>query len=1115
MAAEDIHQRALQLFRAGQAQAAWRLLSQALGAEETPERWNDWATAQLACQRAEEAEQGYRCALAIDPHYLPAAMNLGVLLAGAGRPAEALPLLQLALPAADAAEQETLRRLLDECQRHGAALQEADDAAWEDCLRSFCGASENERSYFQTHLARYLATLRLLPPASPGQRLLELGAAFHHLTPALRLLKGYQDIRCTDIWQGASQIQRQVRSADGSHCFQFPVDNFDVESAPWPYPDAFFDVVLCCELLEHLSRDPMLVLSEINRVLAAGGLLLLTTPNIASAKSAAYVLRGDSPYIYGQYEPNGRPTDRHNREYTAGEVQRLVAAAGFRILRLFTQNSWWEPERETLRWLAASGFPIARRGDNTFLLARRETAPRERFPEELYLRKGTQAERRDTQDAPDRRDAAPLHFLVVHDVLPHADRSGSDARLMQVLRALRAAGHSVTYLARNGANEERYRPALDALGIPVYAGDAERLRYAGIEAPARWALEEVLRRQQVDCAILFHWFWSGISVAEQYPEAIRRCSPQTLVAVLTDDFHGLRERRAAQLSGLLSDEERAADYQQRELEIYRQADLILAISPEDRRKMLAEVPELEIELLPMAADIAPAGPGFEDRAGLFFAGNFDNAANQEGMQWFLEQVWPRVRKELPGAALHVAGNNIPAALASAGAGIVSLGHLPSLEPALQRHRVFISPVRFGTGIKTKNLAALAAGIPLVTTTVGAEGMNLRHGEEALLADTPEEFAAAVVRAYQDRALWESLARRGQDHVRNEFSWERLHEQVGMLAARVRRFQPPGKPAPLPSIRRVEALHPEVLTHQPAAERMQLRLLAWVRMAEELLLEGRPAAAGEQLRHIFAFVRGAIPRNMFFARVLEALERCYAELGQPEKAARCRQEAQRCRGASPAPLPKAPEPGAPSSPKKRGRRRNWPELSVVIPTYNRRDTLGSCLLALSGQSLPPEQFEVIVVDDGSTDGTPAFCAELQVPYRLEYLRQANAGAGAARRAGTERSRGKVVLYFNDDTIAEPELLAEHLRVHQQHPREKWAVLGDFRYPADASRRALAHFLNTHPFLFPQRGMEPGKDYGHAHFVTCNLSLRREAVMEVGSFDPQFRLAEDTELGVRLE
>lgn len=178
-------------------------------------------------------------------------------------------------------------------------------------------------------------------------------------------------------------------------------------------------------------------------------------------------------------------------------------------------------------------------------------------------------------------------------------------------------------------------------------------------------------------------------------------------------------------------------------------------------------------------------------------------------------------------------------------------------------------------------------------------------------------------------------------------------------------------------------------------------------------------------------------------------------------------------------------------------------------------MASCLAALEQQSLAKERFEVIVIDDGSTDGTERLCQGLSMSFPLVYLRQHNAGAGAARKLGSEVARGKYLLLFNDDTIATPELLAEHLRAQHEFSPKRCTVLGDYRYPTEAGKRALTSFLATRPFLFPQVNMKAGFYRESWYFIASNLSIRREAVLGVGSFDPQFRVAEDTELGARLE
>jgi 2-polyprenyl-3-methyl-5-hydroxy-6-metoxy-1,4-benzoquinol methylase len=397
MLAERSHETGLRLFGQGHYKAALREFGRAIGEEESSRRWNDWAVTQTALHQPEEAEEGFRRALELDRRYAEAMVNLGALLMHLERNSEALTFLEGALRGLEENHKPSIRSLVGQCRSKLPVGFHPDAKDIAAILRQFVSSEPNEQSYFNMHVGRYVATLEMLPEGSPGQRLLELGAAFHHLTPALRGLKGYQEVRCSDVWEGNPQCQRRVVSADGREDFLFTVDNFDVERSPWPYTDGFFDVVLCCEMLEHLVSDPMCVLGEINRILNVRGLLLLTTPNIASAKSVTYVLRGESPYVYGQYEPGGRPTDRHNREYTVSEVQKLLEYAGFQVRKLRTRDSYWTSCREVMRHLAAQGFSVANRGDTVMALAVKKESVRERYPREFYNSAGTQTERRDLQ----------------------------------------------------------------------------------------------------------------------------------------------------------------------------------------------------------------------------------------------------------------------------------------------------------------------------------------------------------------------------------------------------------------------------------------------------------------------------------------------------------------------------------------------------------------------------------------------------------------------------------------------------------------------------------------------------------------------------------------------
>jgi tetratricopeptide (TPR) repeat protein/glycosyltransferase involved in cell wall biosynthesis len=598
-----------------------------------------------------------------------------------------------------------------------------------------------------------------------------------------------------------------------------------------------------------------------------------------------------------------------------------------------------------------------------------------------------------------------LNVLVIHDGLPHFDRGGSDVRLMQVLDALQRQRCHTTFIGRSAAERERYAPQLERMGIRTFAGDAEKTRFCGLDFDPQWRLADVLAEGRFDLAILCLWFWGRISIPEQYINDIRRLSPATFIAVLSDDRHGLREKRMAELTDSWADVERANDYQQRELEILREADLVLAISEEDRAGLLELAPELAIAILPMVARAAPEGPGFGPRKDLLFIANFDNLANRDGLDWLLAEVWPRVRQSLPQVELSLVGNNVPGN-ARFTEGVTVAGFAPELIPHLHRHRLFLSPIRFGTGIKTKNILALEHGLPLVTTTVGAEGMKLQHGRQALIADSAADFAACVVEAYQDEKLWNDLRVHGRSHVLQEFSSERLEEQVKRTIeiASCPRINAP-RAEHCFSICAVEKRFPEVLEHQPAGERPYVRMIKYAEYAHELLERGMVQAALEQLRHSLAFFPTSVPGGNFFLTAFQQMARCYRRLGDSRAAKRCQQESRRCRK-------QENTAGRANQKRQSGFNRSHlrPTIALAMITRNAIEHLPVCLT-----SVREWVDELVVADTGSTDATPdvarCFGAKvISIPWDNDFA--------AARNRALEAVNSDWVLVLDSDEELDP-------------------------------------------------------------------------------------------------
>lgn len=194
------------------------------------------------------------------------------------------------------------------------------------------------------------------------------------------------------------------------------------------------------------------------------------------------------------------------------------------------------------------------------------------------------------------------------------------------------------------------------------------------------------------------------------------------------------------------------------------------------------------------------------------------------------------------------------------------------------------------------------------------------------------------------------------------------------------------------------------------------------------------------------------------------------------------------------------------------------LSVVVPTYNRKDLLRITLEALGHQTYPRDQYEVIVVSDGSSDGTDEMVAEYaqEAPFSLRLIRQANSGVARTRNRGIHEATGEVLVFLDDDIEVVPEFLALHAVRHQQD--EQVAVVG-YLAPDPQRRHTEPPWIAWEHAMLERnyRRWLPGGPLGPGpeHFYTGNASVRRAPVLRIGGFDESLKRQEDTELAYRLQ
>ena len=195
-----------------------------------------------------------------------------------------------------------------------------------------------------------------------------------------------------------------------------------------------------------------------------------------------------------------------------------------------------------------------------------------------------------------------------------------------------------------------------------------------------------------------------------------------------------------------------------------------------------------------------------------------------------------------------------------------------------------------------------------------------------------------------------------------------------------------------------------------------------------------------------------------------------------------------------------------------------DISVLLCSYNRADTLKKCLETLEKQTLDRDRFEVVCVNDGSTDHTREVMQDaLQRLPGTYHEHETNKALAAARNTAIRAAKGKLVLFINDDTYPEPDMLEQHILTHEKLGGGKITVLGYISFAPDQAERTMSRAMHNFNLLFPLIGTQEGVEYGFDYFVTGNLSVPREAFIDEDVwFDETFLRygCEDIEVGYRL-
>lgn len=365
-----------------------------------------------------------------------------------------------------------------------------------------------------------------------------------------------------------------------------------------------------------------------------------------------------------------------------------------------------------------------------------------------------------------RSDSGKEKILVILPFLPMYDRAAGEKRWFYALQILKKY-FDIVFLARNGQGQLKYINELEKMGITVFHTDQTRLALLGYDIKGPLWIDFPLLLNSNDFKAIIVGFYH---VAHQYWRDIRKYSPNSVFIIDSYDLAFLREYRRAKLNGDPQAIWKALEVKRIELSMYKRADMVLTVTEEERKKLLDEEPNLKVGI---ATDVHAVGEFRRDSEGknLIFVGNFNHPPNEDAVLYFVDQIFPLIKKEISDVKFYVVGNNPTKVIKElTGDDIIVTGYVPDVIPYLLESRVFVCPLRYGAGLKGKIGEALVTGTPIVTTWVGAEGVGLVSGVNAMIADSPQDFANAVVEIYRDKDLWQKISEEGKRHGERMYSF---------------------------------------------------------------------------------------------------------------------------------------------------------------------------------------------------------------------------------------------------------------------------------------------------------------------------------------------------------
>ncbi len=289
-----------------------------------------------------------------------------------------------------------------------------------------------------------------------------------------------------------------------------------------------------------------------------------------------------------------------------------------------------------------------------------------------------------------------------------------------------------------------------------------------------WRIEHILRSSQFDFVFL-----DGLYVAPYLSTIRKRSDAVVVMRAHNVEFQIWRRMADVAKNPLKKSVLRLLARKLKVYEVYaaRRVDALVAISDVDRETFRRLKVHTPIYVMPAGIDIDQYRPAYCSGPldTVFIIGSMDWFPNVQGVKWFLRSVWPLIHRQVPHVRCVLAGKNMPEGfMEPLPEGVISVGEVADAHEFMRRHGVMAVPLLAGSGTRIKIIEGMALGKAIVATSIGAEGLAVRHGENILIGDTPEAFARSVVELIEDPVRAEALGRSARATAEQEYGLARVY-----------------------------------------------------------------------------------------------------------------------------------------------------------------------------------------------------------------------------------------------------------------------------------------------------------------------------------------------------